>query len=82
LGVVQPQLNTLAVLSASRESRGLANSTFFMSIDLGQAIGAVSLGAIADFAGMGSMFGFGAIVTFLTALIYFFLRKKIAPKYI
>ena len=82
LGVVQPQLNTLAVLSASKQNRGLANSTFFMSIDLGQAIGAVSLGAIADFAGMGSIFGFGAIVTFLTGLAYFFLRNKITPKYI
>jgi MFS family permease len=78
-GITQPQLNALAVLATGKEQRGMANSTFFMSLDLGFAIGAVSLGAIADFAGMGAIFGFGSIIALLTCLAYLILRKNFIP---
>jgi len=80
MGITQPQFNALAVLAAGKEQRGMANSTFFMSLDLGFAIGAVSLGVIADFAGIGAVFGFGAMVTALACLAYFIFRNQIVSK--
>lgn len=60
MGVVTPGLNALAVLAADRRSRGLANSTFFMAMDLANAVGAPLLGVAAGFAGLGSVFVVGA----------------------
>ncbi|KAA9159030.1 MFS transporter [Amycolatopsis acidicola] len=75
-GSVQPGLNSMAVLSAARESRGLANSTFFMAMDLSQAIGAVALGALASAAGTGSVFVGAAAMAVLTFVLYFVLRAR------
>jgi len=54
----------------------MANSTFFMAMDLSQAVGAVLLGAVAGFAGMASVFGVCAVITFFTLLAYLILRKR------
>lgn len=76
IGAVVPEVNTLAILTASRENRGLANSTVFMAMDLGMAVGAVSLGIFADFAGLAQIFLLCAIIVFATLLAYLILRKK------
>jgi len=76
LGVVQPEINSLAVLAAKKENRGLANSTFFVALDLSQAIAATVLGAIAGMTGLGSIFGISAGIAALTLLAYLVLRKR------
>lgn len=68
-GVVTPGLMTLAVLSAHHESRGLANSTFYMAMDLGNAIGALVLGVIATAYGLGSAFIAASAVIALAGVV-------------
>jgi predicted MFS family arabinose efflux permease len=76
MGMVQPELNSLAVLAVRDERRGLANSTFFMAMDFGMAAGAYAMGALADQAGMGSIFLAGAGFSILTLLGYLLLDWK------
>ena len=76
IGAIVPEVTTLAILAASRENRGLANSTVFMTMDLGMAVGAVSLGVFADFAGLPQIFLLCAIIVFATLLAYLILLKK------
>lgn len=59
-GAVSPGLNALAVVAADPRSRGLANSTFFMAMDLANAVGAAALGLVADAAGYAVMFAAAA----------------------
>lgn len=76
MGAVQPGLNSLAVLSADKERRGRANSTFFMAMDLSQAIGAVTLGAAAGVAGTGSVFQISAATMSVACVSYVVLRRR------
>ena len=75
IGVMVPEVNTLAILAAEKENRGLANSTVFMAMDLGMAVGAVSLGIFADYNGFASIFLLCAGVVFATLLAYLFLLR-------
>ena len=75
IGVMVPEVNTLAILAAEKENRGLANSTVFMAMDLGMALGAVSLGIFADCNGFASIFLLCAGVVFATLLAYLFLLR-------
>jgi MFS family permease len=75
LGAIMPEINTLAILAAEKENRGMANSTVFMAMDLGMAIGAVSLGLFADYIGLANMFLLCAGVVFVTLLAYLFLLR-------
>ena len=47
-----------------------------MTMDLGMAVGAVSLGVFADFAGLPQIFLLCAIIVFATLLAYLILLKK------
>jgi len=76
MGAVQPGLNSLAVLSAAKHRRGLANSTYFMALDLAQAIGAVTLGAFAELAGMSTVFLLAAAIATATCGTYLTLRAR------
>ena len=76
MGMVQPELNSLSVLAARDERRGLANSTFFMAMDLGMAVGASTMGVVASYAGMGFIFLLGAMLTALILFGYLVLDRK------
>jgi MFS family permease len=76
MGMVQSELNSLAVLATRDERRGLANSTFFMAMDLGVAVGAYAMGMIAHYAGLGFPFLTGAMLTAITLLGYLLLDRK------
>lgn len=76
MGMVQPELNSLAVLLAREERRGLANSTFFMAMDLGGAVGAVALGAMADYAGLSSIFLAGGGLALVGLLGYLYMHRR------
>ncbi|KAA9164002.1 MFS transporter [Amycolatopsis acidicola] len=75
LGLVTPGLNALAVLAANKQSRGMANSTFFMSLDLANAIGAVLLGFAADFGGLRSSFEAAAALMAVALALLLVLSK-------
>ncbi|GAA5003767.1 MFS transporter [Streptomyces hyderabadensis] len=76
MGTAQPGINALAVLAADRAQRGLANSTFFMAMDLSQAVGAVALGALAGLTGIGMVFLASSGVLVATAVAYLTLRSR------
>lgn len=73
-GTVQPSVNAMAVLSAPRERRGSANSTFFMALDTAQATSSALLGLAATAWGVGSVFGIAAGVG-AAALVLFLTMK-------
>jgi predicted MFS family arabinose efflux permease len=74
--MLQPELNSLAVLLAREERRGLANSTFFMAMDLGGAVGAVALGAMADYAGLSSIFLAGGGLALVGFFGYLYMHRR------
>ncbi|WP_165978193.1 MFS transporter [Actinomadura darangshiensis] len=76
MGAVQPTLNSLAVLAVGRERRGRANSTFFMAMDLSQAVGAVTLGAVAGATGTGSVFLVTAALSTASLTGYLVLKSR------
>jgi len=79
-GMLQPELNSLCVLSARKERRGSANSTFFMAMDLGQAAGAYAMGVLAGYAGLSPIFLVGAISAALTLAGYLLLQRRRAVR--
>lgn len=76
MGMAHPELNSLAVLAARDERRGLANSTFFMAMDFGMAVGSFSMGVLADYTGLGSIFLVGAMLIFITLCGYLLLYRN------
>lgn len=75
-GMLSPELNSLAVLMAREKKRGLANSTFFMAMDLGGAVGAVALGFMADHTGLPSIFLAGAGLTAGALIAYLVMHGR------
>lgn len=73
-GTVQPSVSAMAVLSAPKERRGAANSTFFMALDTAQAASSALLGLAATAWGVGSVFGIAAGVG--AAALALFLTMK------
>lgn len=73
-GTVQPSVNAMAVLSAPKERRGAANSTFLMALDTAQASSSALLGLAATAWGVGSVFGIAAGVG--AAALALFLTMK------
>jgi MFS family permease len=76
MGLAQPGMSALAVLSADKSRRGLANSTFFMAMDLSQAVDAAALGALAGLAGTGSVFLASSGVVAASAAGFLALRSR------
>ncbi|MFT4212914.1 MAG: MFS transporter [Microbacterium sp.] len=68
-GMIAPGLNTLAILGASRRNRGRASSTFYMAMDLGNALGAAALGVVASASGLGSAFVVSSVVVVVAGLV-------------
>ncbi|BBB00305.1 hypothetical protein RVR_7310 [Actinacidiphila reveromycinica] len=79
MGTAQPGMSALAVLVADKSRRGLANSTFFMAMDLSQAVDAAALGALAGLAGTGSVFLASAALVAASAVAFVALRSRIVP---
>ena len=75
MGTAQPGMSALAVLSAPKSRRGLANSTFFMALDLSQAVDAAVLGALAGVAGTGAVFAASSCVVAAAAVVFLLLRS-------
>lgn len=71
----QPALQTEALRSVPPEKRGLASSTMYIGGDLGQAVGPILGGVVAEQAGYGTMY---LLVQFrlLWHGLYFVLRER------
>ena len=74
-GMSQPALQTEALRSVPPEKRGLASSTRYIGGDLGQAVGPILGGVVAEQAGYGTMYLLGAI-PIAVAWVYFVLRER------
>ena len=74
-GMSQPALQTEALKSVPAEKRGLASSTMYIGGDLGQAVGPILGGVVAQQAGYGNMYMLSAI-PIAVAWVYFVLREK------
>lgn len=80
-GALLPCFQTIAVLAAPSERRGLATATFYLLFDLGYGIGSYSLGALASGYGYNVMYMICAAIIALSSVIYFALhhrRKRLA----
>lgn len=75
-GSIQLSLQTMAIVSAPKEKKGVANSTFLVGFDAGIGFGAMIGGVIATSFGYSNMFWFlGFISLFL--FCYLLLKKEI-----
>ena len=70
--IAQASLQGQVMKDAGPEQRGVASSTFFMGIDIGQGLGAIVGGALIDLAGFEGAFLFGpvALAASLVAYLY------------
>lgn len=73
-GAIQPTLQAWMLRSTPRERHGFANSMFYNSTDLGVALGAVLLGAIAAHTGYARMYGYSAMIMAGFLALYIVMR--------
>ncbi|MBI5606041.1 MAG: MFS transporter [Deltaproteobacteria bacterium] len=82
-GTLFSTFQTIAVTSASIQRRGMATSTFFLSVNLGVSVGAVILGIIAEHSNYHFMFIVTAVFVALSAIIYYiFYHRKNNQNYL
>lgn len=70
-GVMQPTFQAWAVTRVHSYKKATANAMAMSFMDLGQAIGAVTLGFVAGKVGYSSMYGFSAILIAIMLVLYF-----------
>lgn len=73
-GAIQPTLQAWMLRSTPRERHGFANSMYYNSTDLGVALGAVLLGAIAARTGYARMYDYSALIMAAFLVLYVVLR--------
>lgn len=76
MGVIQSCGLAIAVKLTPRKRLGLANSTFYISIDVGMGIGPLVLGVLIPFTGYRGIYMFMAIVALTCAFLYYLLHGK------
>lgn len=69
-GTAQPTLQSWMIQSVSPQQQGMANSMYFNSLDLGVAIGALSLGQIASHSSYAVMYRYSSLFLVLFIVIY------------
>ena len=74
-GMSQPALQTEAIRVVPAEKRGVACSTMYIGGDLGQALGPMLGGMVADVTGYSNMY-LWCIVPLAAAWVYFLKREK------
>lgn len=73
-GAIQPTLQAWMLRSTPRERHGFANSMYYNSTDLGVALGAVLLGAVAAHTGYARMYGYSALIMAGFLVLYIAMR--------
>lgn len=81
-GITQPILNTLVIKLCHPQRRGVANATFFSSLDIGVGVGAMLFGIILQISNFTYVF-LGSSVTIILAGVayYLMLRDKVEEDY-
>jgi len=79
-GVVQSSGQAISVKVTPRHRLGLANSTYFIFLDLGTGIGPFILGLFIPYTGYRGMYIGMAIVTFACMFLYYLLHGKSSMK--
>lgn len=74
-GMSQPAIQTEGLRMVEPERRGVASSTIYIGGDLGQAVGPMLGGAVAQSVGYGRMYWICA-VPLAAAWVYFFMKEK------
>jgi len=72
VGSIQSMINAMTFKRCSPARRGTASGAYSASIDIGFAVCAPLLGAIADFSNYGHMYRAGAVSVFAALLFYIF----------
>lgn len=70
-GIVMPTINTMVINMVPAYRRGVANATFFSSIDIGIGAGAILLGYLADYTSLSQMYLICALLMIIP-MIYFY----------
>ena len=76
-GLIQPVINSMTVVMAPFERRGVANSTYFNFLDIGNAIGASLWGWVAVRIGLGNIFAAGSIFLVVVGVIFFHISGRV-----
>jgi len=75
-GGLNPSFQTLAVLSAPTHKRGLATSTYFLSMDIGVGLGSLLLGLVADCTNYRVMYLLCSILVIFIAVLFYLINHR------
>ena len=75
-GGLNPSFQTLAVLAAPTHKKGLATSTYFLSLDIGIGVGSFVLGMVVNFTNYRTMYLVCAVIAALIALSFYGINSK------
>jgi len=79
-GAIQPTIQAWMLRVSTKEQHGMANSMFYNSTDLGVALGALLLGAIASFSSYAIMYRYAAGFMVMFAVVYMLVNRNAAAK--
>ena len=79
-GAIQPTIQAWMLRISTKEQHGMANSMFYNSTDLGVALGALLLGAIASLSSYAIMYRYAAGFMVLFAVVYMLVNRNTAAK--
>ena len=75
-GGLNPSFQTLAVQAAPTHKKGLATSTYFLSLDIGIGVGSFVLGVVVNFTNYRTMYLVCAVITAFIALSFYGINSK------
>jgi MFS family permease len=75
-GSIQSTVQTIAIQLSPQHRLGLANSTFFISVDIGVAIGPFLFGTLLPVAGYRNLYAVSAIIAIVCIFLYYVLHGK------
>ena len=76
LGSIQSNVQAIAIQVSPQHRLGLANSTYFIFLDIGVAIGPFLFGTLLPFAGYRKIYAFSAVVALACIFLYYWLHGK------
>ncbi|MBS4774179.1 MAG: MFS transporter [Proteobacteria bacterium] len=78
-GITQMTLQTMVVRNVPSTRLGAANATFYSGVDMGNGLGALTLGSLAELVGYADMFACSALIIVAALSVYvLYLRPRIA----
>lgn len=75
-GSAQPILNTIVISLSPIDRRGIANATFFSTMDIGIGVGAIVWGMLSQVAGFPVVYGAAAFCGVISLVIYLVVLRK------